>query len=161
MIGVHLRYSDRRGRVRTVFRHVDRIAGRHPHAHVFVATDNQDLLEHTRARYGSARTIAITKWFSTPGQPLHLSEGGPDGLRKAQDALVEMYLLGSCGWLLGDERSSFAYIAALLFDGRPDRMIDVDPGAFLPRWVGQFYGFHRNRLLDDLRYLRRRLSFGS
>lgn len=158
VIGVHLRCSDLRGRIQATFRQVDRIAASHPQSRVFLATDNEDLLRHARERYG-ARLIATTKWFPVPGQPIHRTVGGPDGITKARDALLELYLLGSCGWLISDQRSSFAYLAALLSDSPPERSSNLDPGAFLPRWVGQFYGIHRDLLLDDLRYLRRRFGF--
>jgi hypothetical protein len=156
VIGVHMRYSDRRGRIQKTFRHVDWIVAKHRRSPVFLATDNEDLLRTARDRYGVGRVIATEKWFPVPGQPIHRTAQGPDGLKKAQDALLELYLLGSCRWLVGDHRSSFAYVAALLSDSPPDAIVNVDPGAFLPRWVGQFYGMHRDLLLDDLRYLRRR-----
>ena len=153
-----MRYSDRRGRIKKTFRHVDRIVARHPGSRVFLATDNEDLLRLTRDRYGAGRVIATEKWFPVPGQPIHRTSQGPDGLRKAQDALLEMYLLGSSRWLVGDRRSSFAYVAALLSNSPPNEIMNVDPGAFLPRWAGQFYGIHRDFLVDDLRYLRRRFG---
>ena len=156
VVGVHMRYSDRRGRIQKTFGHVDRIIAKHPRSRVFLATDNEDLLRQARDRYGASRLIATEKWFPTAGRPIHRTAQGPDGLRKAQDALLELYLLGSCRWLVSDHRSSFAYVAALLCDSPPDGILNVDPGAFLPRWVGQFYGIHRDFLRDDLRYLRRR-----
>jgi hypothetical protein len=161
VVGVHMRYSDRRGGIRNTFRQVDTIVARHPRSRVFVATDNEDLLRHARDRYGVARLIATEKWFPVPGKPIHRNAEGPDGVQKAQDALLELYLLGSCRWLVGDHRSSFAYVAALLSNCPPDAITNVDPGAFLPRWVRQFYGFHRDLLRDDLRYLRRRIGLRS
>ena len=158
VVGVHMRYTDRRGRIQKTFRHVDRIVAAHPRARVFLATDNEDLLRQSRDRYGAARLIATEKWFPVAGQPIHRTAQGPDGLRKAQDALLELYLLGSCTWLVGDHRSSFAYVAALLSDSLPQRISNVDPGGSLPRWVGQFYGIHRDFLRDDLRYVRRRFG---
>ena len=158
VVGVHMRYSDRRGRIKKTFGHVDRIIAKHPGSRVFLATDNEDLLRQARDRYGARRLIATEKWFPVPGQPIHRTAQGPDGLRKAQDALVEICLLGSCTWLVGDHRSSFAYVAALLSDSPADRIMNVDPGAFLPRWLGQFYGIHRDFLRDDVRYLRRRFG---
>lgn len=154
VVGVHMRYSDRRGRIQKTYRHVDRIVARHPRASVLLATDNEDLLRDARDRYGAGRLITTEKWFPVPGQPIHRTAQGPDGLRKAQDALLEMYLLSSCRWLVGDHRSSFAYVAALLSNSPRDAISNVDPGAFIPRWVGQFYGIHRDLLRDDLRYLR-------
>ena len=161
IIGAHMRYTDRRGRIQKTFRHVDWIVAKHPRSRVFLATDNADLLRQARDRYGADRVIATQKWFPVPGQPIHRTAQGPDGLQKAKDGLLEMYLLGSCKWLVGDHRSSFAYVAALLSDRPPDDISNVDPGAFLPRWLGQFYGFHRDLLLDDLRYVRRRFGLGS
>lgn len=132
VVGVHMRYSDRRGRIQNTFRHVDRIVARHPRSRVFLATDNEDLLRHARDRYGAGRLIATEKWFPVPGQPIHRNAQGPDGLQKAEDALLEMYLLGSCRWLVSDHRSSFAYVAALLSNGPPDGISNVEPAAFLP-----------------------------
>lgn len=161
VVGVHMRYSDRRGRIHKTFRHVDRIVARHPRSRLFLATDNEDMLRHARNHYGAGRVIATEKWFPVSGQPIHRTAQGPDGLQKAQDALLEMYLLGSCTWLVSDHRSSFAYCAALLSNSPRDGISNVDPGAFLPRWLGQLYGFHRDLLLDDFRYLRRRVGLRS
>ena len=158
VVGVHIRYSDRRGRIQNTFRHVDRIVATHPRSRVFLATDNEAMLRRARDRYGAGRLIATEKWFPVPGKPIHRNAEGPDGLQKAQDALLELYLLGSCNWLVSDHRSSFAYVAALLSNIPRHAISNVDPGAFLPRWVGHFYGFHRDLLRDDLRYLRRRLG---
>ena len=116
----------------------DRIAAfrQEPQRRLFLATDNSDIVELVRERYGSGRVLMTPKWYPTPGQSIHYARGCPDRLEGAREALLDIYLLGSADWLVIDERSSFGYVARLLFRGSRARIRNVDPGRFLPRHVG-------------------------
>ena len=140
VIGIHLRYSDRRGRISSILRAADRITADHSDCCVFLATDNADLLRHARERYRHTRFLATDKWFPAPGRPIHRTDGSADTLRKAREALIDLYLLGSAEWLLCDERSTFAYVARLLFNGPSSQAMNFDPGGFLPRHIAHRFG---------------------
>jgi hypothetical protein len=55
-------------------------------------------------------------------------------------ALVDMHLLAAASWLITDQRSSFAYIARLLFQGPASQVYNLDPAAFVPRHWGHEIG---------------------
>ena len=149
VIGIHLRASDRRGRISSILRAADRITAEFSDSRVFLATDNADLLHHARKRYGNARVIATDKWFPEPGKPIHGTNGSVTSLQKAREALIDLHLLSSAQWLLADERSTFAYVARLLFNGPCSRVMNFDPGRFLPRHIGHRVGNWRLALRDN------------
>jgi hypothetical protein len=156
VVGVHLRYSDRRGRVSNILRLVDHITSCRPKCQVLLCTDNADLLRHGRERYGASRVLATGKWLPPPGKPIHLTPGAADRLQMAREAMVDLHLLGSADWLITDERSTFAYVARLLFEGPPSQIRNFDPGRFLPRHLGNRLGAFKQILGEQSRKAWRR-----
>ncbi len=142
-VGVHIRNSDLSFSVRKTFHSIDKVVTRHPSCKIFLATDSIETLEQARQRWGAERLLATEKWFPAPGQPIHLSTEPEQRLRAAREALVDLYLLGACDWLVGDWRSTFGYVAALLFEGPRSRVRNLDPGRFLPRHLGHRLGIWR------------------
>jgi len=145
---VHVRNSDRSLSVEKILRSTDRILARHRYCKVLVATDNTDTLHQARQRYGADRLLASEKWFPAPGRPIHRGAERGNELQTAREALVDLYLLGACDWLVADWRSSFAYVAWLLFRGPRSRVRNCDPGWFLPRHFGHRLGLCRLMLRD-------------
>jgi hypothetical protein len=160
VVGVHLRYSDSRRRVSDILRLVDHITASRPGCRVFLCTDNADLLRHGRERYGASRVLATEKWFPPPGKPIHRTQGVADRLQMAREAMVDLHLLGSADRLITDERSSFAYVARLLFEGPSSRIRNFDPVAFLPRHMGIWLGYHKHILKEQAGKVLRHLGLG-
>ncbi len=143
IVGVHVRNSDLSFSVEKILSYTDRIVARRRSCKVFLATDNIDTLHQARERYGADRLLATEKRFPALGRPIHLATEREDQLQTTREALVDLYLLGACDWLVGDWRSTFAYVAGLLFDGPRSRVRNFDPGRFLPRHIGHRLGFYK------------------
>ena len=150
VVGVHVRHSDLSVSANRILRRTDKIVARRPECKVFLATDNSDTLQQARRRYGPDRLLAIQKWFPAPGQPIHLSPERGNSLQTAREALVDLYLLGASDWLVGDWRSTFAYVAWLLFEGPRRQVRNCDPGRFLPRHVGHRLGLYKLMLMEEI-----------
>ncbi len=122
-VGVHLRLSDRRIRVDAVLSELDSLLRREPNLTIFAATDNAEAKELLERRYAGVRLTP--HWYPTAGTPLHKDPARPDRLENGIEALVDLYLLGGCDYLIGDGTSSFTQIAALLASSRGGQVIDV------------------------------------
>ena len=129
-LGVHVRATDRRTRIRAVEARATRIARRHPHIRVFLSTDNGEELRRWGARFGDV--ISTEKWYPPPGAAMHTHGDRPDPTAGAADALVDLHLLAACDRLIVDSRSSFGRLAALRSRAAPANVIDVHPGRFAP-----------------------------
>jgi len=121
-IGVHVRYTDRKARLRHILTAVDRAAQEQPDPLVFLATDNREVERLFHGRY--PRVLTTDKWLTEDGMPLHKNERRPDKLASARAALVDMHLLAHCTPLIVDRRSSFAYMATLL-KNEPATVVDT------------------------------------
>jgi hypothetical protein len=125
-IGVHVRFSDRKNAYDVCFKHVQAFLKEHPDAVVFLATDNQKVETDFKARF--PRVAVSEKWFPPAGVPIHrndLTERRP--LDNAREALMDLYLLGSCDALVFNSTSTFSILAKLLSEAPPAWLIDTAP----------------------------------
>lgn len=128
-VGVHVRATHesaaQKGQVPLAhyFRSVDRII-RGKSFRVFLATDNALVERAFRDRYPDL--ISLSKWFASPGDPLHLNPRCPDAARATEDAIVEMIALAGSDFLVLRGNSSFSIMARLFFQGHPDRLTFVE-----------------------------------
>jgi Nodulation protein Z (NodZ) len=122
-VGVHVRYTDRKNSFERYPAVIDELLGRDARAVLFLATDNRDVEEQFRARF--TRIVTLPKWFPEPGLPLHRVRRCPDKLGTGADALVEMYLLGRCRYLIYDQRSTFGVVARLLSNAPPENVFEM------------------------------------
>jgi hypothetical protein len=125
-IGVHVRFSDRKNAYDVCFKHVQAFLREHPDAVVFLATDNQQVEKDFKSRF--PRVAVSEKWFPPAGVPIHrndLPERRP--LDNAREALLDLYLLGSCDALVFNSTSTFSILAKLLSDAPPGWLIDTAP----------------------------------
>jgi hypothetical protein len=124
-VGVHVRLSDRQVRVRAILDQLDVLLNRDPDLGIFAATDNSEVLAILERRYPGV--ITTPHWYPPPGQPAHSNPACPDRLESAIEALVDLYLLASCDYLVADTTTSFARIAGLLMAAPDGNIIDVKP----------------------------------
>ena len=122
-VGVHARYGDRRVRLGAIVDHVDTLVARQPGLRIFLATDNIAVKEHFERRY--AATVTTPHWYPRPGDSAHQNRDCPDRAENAVEALVDLYLLASCEWLVVDTTSSFSRIAEALSQAAAARIFDV------------------------------------
>jgi hypothetical protein len=123
-VGVHIRWSDRRSRVKQILDRLRLLVTRYPDLTIFAATDNVDVKEVLERMQPGV--VTAPHWYPPPGQRMHGSPAHADHtplavrrmaasrLENAIEALVDMYLLAGCHHLIGDSTSSFVRVAALL-----------------------------------------------
>ena len=126
MIGVHIRYSDKKFRVPAIRARLDALLARHPDCGLFLATDNRALQEEFANSYPTLVTAA--KWFPVAGRSMHWNAECTDRLENGIEALIDLYLLAGCDYLVVDESSSFSYIASVRQPGGDLNVDDVSIG---------------------------------
>jgi len=126
VIGLHVRYMDRKACLRDFIKHVDRVIAKIPRAQIFLATDNTASQDSILQRYGDATVITTQKWFPSKGVSMHQNPACPDRFQHAVDALVDMYLLAKCDWLIYPGSSTFSYISSLLSESSINQIIDIE-----------------------------------
>jgi hypothetical protein len=102
---------------------------------VFVATDNRAVLETFEQRFPGL--IHRPKWYpERVGDPIHGHRRCPDKLRMAEDALVDLLLLGRCSTLIYSGLSSFGRYASAMAQPRCTA-IDVEGLHAFRTWHGR------------------------
>jgi hypothetical protein len=120
-VGVHVRYSDRRSRVDSIERRLERVLLAEPGLGVFIATDNREMRDRFERDWSA---VSTPHWYPEPGSVIHYNKLRPDRLETAAEALVDLRLLAGCDHLVGDGISSFIKVAALQSKGK---LHDVQP----------------------------------
>ena len=125
IIGVHIRFTDRKVPLPKIIRELEGLAERNPEAAIFLATDSGEAQDAILARFPDA--ITIDKAIARDGVALHFaSETYSDPVTEARNALVDMMALARCDWLLHSSHSTFSVTAALLGRIPRERQVDVD-----------------------------------
>ncbi|ODP36544.1 hypothetical protein BFL28_05590 [Sphingomonas turrisvirgatae] len=125
VIGVHIRFTDRKAPLPKIEAALRKLRSDMPNSDIFLATDSAEAQNYILARFD--RVFAIEKQMATAGQALHFSQGGmTDALREAQNALIDMCALAQSDWLIHSRHSTFSVVASLI-GGIPEaKQIDVD-----------------------------------
>lgn len=123
-VGVHVRYTDFRSRLWTIFKKLNALLRHEPDLLIFLSTDNMQIKNMFE---GSYHDVIITPhWYSpTPGLAIHDNRNCPDPIESGIEALVDLYLLAECDYLIIDTNSSFSYVAKLLAKALDSNIFDV------------------------------------
>ena len=89
---------------------------------VFLATDNRDVQDLFIREFGPENVLFTDKWFSAPGEALHLKNDCPDRLLSAVDAVVDTLLLASADYLVTMSNSSFSMLARMFSSVSKDNL---------------------------------------
>lgn len=136
IIGVHVRYTDRKVSLDRIYKEVFLLRKAMPDAPIFLATDN----ERVQGKFCKDFTnvFFIEKALGDDENSLHEHLVLEDRLREAENALIDMWALSSCEWLVHSRHSTFS-VAAALIGGIPRmRQRDIDrrnPRVVAKRWV--------------------------
>ena len=122
-VGVHVRYTDHRGNLWTTLKELKSVLNSEPGLQIFLATDNIQIKNMFEESYPNL--ITTPHWYSTAGLPLHGNRNCPDLLESGVEALVDLYLLAECDYLILDNSSSFSYLANLLTKTRDSHIFGV------------------------------------
>ncbi len=136
MIGVHIRYTDRKVPLEPLLHEVHLLRKRVPAAGLFLATDNHAV--QNRVRETHPDVVVISKALGDDAHSIHEHLRHDDPLREAENALIDMWALAHCHWLIHSRHSTFSVAAALIGGIPRGRQIDVDrhnPRVVLKRWV--------------------------
>jgi hypothetical protein len=136
IIGVHVRYTDRKVSLERIIAAVARLKKRVPDAAIFLATDNQGVQDFFQREFSNL--LVIEKVLGNDAYSLHEDLKMSDPQREAENALIDMWALSSCDWLVHSRHSSFSVTAAMIGGIPRSRQIDVDrfnPRVVLKRWV--------------------------
>jgi Nodulation protein Z (NodZ) len=136
IIGVHIRYTDRKVSLDAIIAEVTKLREQMPEAEVFLATDNQRVQGLFRERF--SKVFVIEKNLGDDASSLHQQVVHDDPLREAENALIDMWALSRCDWLVHSRHSTFSVAAALIGGIPKARQRDIDrrnPRVVLKRWV--------------------------
>jgi len=123
VIGVHIRYTDLKTNLAQYERHLRRILEHVPDACIFLATDNKQVNENYRKEFKNV--VWTPKWFPDEMASMHQNPDCSDKTANGIEALVDMYLLAECDYLIYAGASTFSAIARLLSNLPPNRVIDI------------------------------------
>lgn len=122
MIGAHIRHTDLKAPLDAFARTIREVMDRTGWG-LFLTTDNSQVQTTFRRLFpGCAHT---EKFFPAPGEPLHAYYEGQDNARKGFEALVDMYLLARCRFIVHYAPSSFARVPILLSGLAPGRVVAI------------------------------------
>lgn len=123
-VGLHVRYTDHRTSIWSVLKQLNALLKREPDLQIFLSTDNLQIKKMFEAGYSGV--ITTPHWYaSTPGLPIHKDRSRPDAMESGSEALVDLYLLAECDYLVVDKSSSFSEIAAALTRASGSNVFDV------------------------------------
>lgn len=123
VIGVHVRFTDRKVNLKLYDTPIRRILKKMPRAQIFLATDNTDIIAYFKKNY--RKVIYTEKWFPENCGSLHQNTSCPDKTQNGIEALIDMYLLAECDALIYPEHSTFSWISSILSNASPSDIIDV------------------------------------
>lgn len=130
-IGVHIRYTDNTTypthevSLNNYLRIIERMLEENPNANIFLATDSTELLREYQDKYSNILTTA--KWYPhKKGEKLHGNSNCPNRIQNGIEALVEMYLLAHCDYLVFSRKSSFGRVCRYLSCLDESRIFDVE-----------------------------------
>ena len=127
---MHVRYADHRVSLLAILDKLNMLLRHEPGLQVFLATDNIQIKKMFEENYPGV--ITTPHWYPKPGSRLHNNQDCPDPLEGGIEALVDLYLLAECTYLIIDTSSSFSYVARLLTKAPDSNIFDVKRGGKLP-----------------------------
>jgi Nodulation protein Z (NodZ) len=124
MIGVHVRFADLKTTLGSTYNAVDELIQSVPNYRLLLATDDIGVQNAMIQRYKNV--VTNEKWFPPDEGEMHLSEHCPDRLQNAIDALIDMYTLAKCQYLIFARSSTFSYISSLISTMPASNIIDIE-----------------------------------
>lgn len=125
VIGVHIRFTDRKAPLPKIEAELRQARARMPEGDIFLATDSAEAQDYILSRFD--RVFTIDKQMAEAGKALHFSGGGMDDpLKEAENAVIDMYALAMSDWLIHSKHSTFSVAASLIGGITEEHQTDVD-----------------------------------
>lgn len=122
-IGVHVRYSDHRARLWAILKKLNALLKREPNLQIFLSTDNIEIKELFEENYPGV--ITTPHWYPPPGSSIIHTTTCPGRIESGVEALIDLYLLAECDYLIIDTSSSFSHVASLLTGAHRSHVFNV------------------------------------
>jgi hypothetical protein len=140
VIGVHIRQTDRIVPIEKYNRPLNRILRENPDAQIYLATDNKTVEEYFEKEYKN-EILKTDKWYPDKNEQMHINSNCPDMYQNGVEALVDMYLLSKCDYLIYPGISTFSWISSILSNAKPENLVDIqryDAVIRFKRWLRHF-----------------------
>ena len=125
VIGVHVRYTDRKFPLDKVVSEIERQKRAMPGAAIFLATDSGIVEDRMRQEFSEVHTTP--KYLPTDDERLHSTQQTVfDKVHEAENAMIDMWTLAQCDMLIYSKNSTFSLCSALIGDLRKDQQVDID-----------------------------------
>jgi flagellar biosynthesis regulator FlaF len=124
VIGVHIRFTDRKIPLDKVQAKLRRRLRQMPDASIFLATDNADVQATIAAEFKNV--FFTSKFLDAAGNRLHHPDSTVDKLAEAENAIVDIWMLSQCDHLIHSRHSTFSETSAILGGLTGPRRDDVD-----------------------------------
>jgi len=124
IIGIHIRYSDRQTNLNAYEKAVSFFLKRNPDARIFLATDNIQILDYYKNKYVSV--LSTPKWYPPSSIAMHQNQSCPNRIINGEEALIDMYLLSRCDYLIYSGWSTFSLISRLVSNIPTENIVDID-----------------------------------
>jgi len=128
VIGVHIRHTDRTTPIKKIHAVINRFMKSNSNMQIFLACDNKKVQEDFKHKYQNVTTTE--KWLPGPGERLHNNPNKPNNVKMAREAVIDMYLLSKCDYLVYPGRSTFSVISHLLSGLPSDKVFNIDKWNF-------------------------------
>jgi hypothetical protein len=125
-VGVHVRYSDHRVNIWSIIRKLNSLLRLVPGLQIFLATDNVQIKRMFEENFHGV--ISTPHWYPEPGSRLHDNRRCPEPQESGIEALVDLYLLAECDYLIIDSSSTFSELANLLSAAPASNVYDLKRG---------------------------------
>ncbi len=140
VVGLHIRQTDRQVSLEKYLKPLRGILRRKPHARIFLATDNKKIEAYLEDEYHD-RVLKTVKWQPNENETMHMNSSCPDRFQNGIEALVDMYLLSRCNYLIYPGCSTFSWISSILSQAESEHIIDIQRYNLLvrfKRWLRHF-----------------------
>ncbi len=122
-IGIHIRRSDKAISYPWYKRALADHVKRYPQARIFLATDNRDVEAEINSLYPNVSMVS--KWLPTPGLRAHGNVHCPNLKEHAIEALLDLFLLASCDYLIYSRTTSFGLLASYISQAPVEKHFDI------------------------------------
>jgi Nodulation protein Z (NodZ) len=117
-------FTDLKTTLGSTYNAIDKLIKSVPNYKLLLATDNIAVQNSMIQRYKNV--VTNEKWFPDERAEMHLTEQCPDRLQNAIDALIDMYTLAKCQYLIFASSSTFSYISSLISTMPINNIIDIE-----------------------------------
>lgn len=124
IIGVHIRYTDRKIPLTQYYKSIDRLLRVAPNAEIFLATDNLIVQKEMAEKY--TKVVYHKKWLPEDGRAMHYNTLCPDRAQSAIDALLDMYMLARSKYLVFAGSSTFSYLSSFISRSPYNNIVDIE-----------------------------------